>query len=105
MVTISGGVLHEMQADGPRGFAVLKVAGDGFAHIVLQVGQVAPLGSDGCTAMSSRLAETPMLSPPLPLTGDKGTVVQLEMEILAGWILHGVGHGTDNKGQQYQVQF
>lgn len=39
------------------------------------------------------------------LTGDKGTVIQLEMQILAGWTPHGIGSGADNRGQRYQVQF
>lgn len=39
------------------------------------------------------------------LRGDKGTVIQLQMEILSGWTPHGIGTGTDNTNRQYQVQF
>lgn len=39
------------------------------------------------------------------LTGDKGTVIQLSLTILAGFRPHGIGGGQDNKGIGYQVQF
>jgi hypothetical protein len=39
------------------------------------------------------------------LTGDQGTVIHLQMEILAGWTPRGIGSGTDNIGRHYQVQF
>ena len=39
------------------------------------------------------------------LNGDKGTVIQLQMQILAGWTPHGIGSGTDNQGRRYQLQF
>jgi hypothetical protein len=39
------------------------------------------------------------------LTGDKGTIIQIEMQVTRGLIQHGIGSGTDNNGQKYQVQF
>jgi len=39
------------------------------------------------------------------LKGDQGTVIQLTLQIVAGWSPHGIGSGTDNKGRTYQVQF
>lgn len=39
------------------------------------------------------------------LTGDKGTMIELFMEIQPGLRPKGHGEGTDNKGGRYQVQF
>ena len=39
------------------------------------------------------------------LSDGKGTVINLRMEIRAGWIPHGFGGGRDNHGTDYQVQF
>jgi len=39
------------------------------------------------------------------LIGDKGTTIQLLMEIEPGLRPKGSGEGTDNKGERYQVQF
>lgn len=39
------------------------------------------------------------------LTGDRGTVIHIQMEILAGWSPHGIGTGRDNTNRHYQVQF
>jgi hypothetical protein len=39
------------------------------------------------------------------LTGDKGTVIQLDMQIISGWSPHGVGSGADNRGNRYQLSF
>lgn len=39
------------------------------------------------------------------LVGDKGTVIELYMEIRPGIVPKGHGEGIDNKGIRYQVQF
>jgi hypothetical protein len=39
------------------------------------------------------------------LTGDQGTIIQVQMQIVSGWSPHGVGTGTDNKGNYYQLDF
>lgn len=39
------------------------------------------------------------------LMGDKGTVIELYMEIRPGIVPKGHGEGIDNKGNRYQVQF
>lgn len=39
------------------------------------------------------------------LIGDKGTVIELYMEIRPGIVPKGHGEGIDNKGNRYQVQF
>ena len=39
------------------------------------------------------------------LIGDKGTTIQLLMEIQPSLRPKGSGEGTDNKGERYQVQF
>jgi hypothetical protein len=39
------------------------------------------------------------------LNDQKGTVIQLRMQIHAGWSPHGIGDGIDNHGNHYQVQF
>lgn len=39
------------------------------------------------------------------LVGDKGTMIELFMEIQPGLRPKGHGEGTDNKGGRYQVQF
>ena len=39
------------------------------------------------------------------LIGDKGTVIELYMDIRPGIVPKGHGEGIDNKGRRYQVQF
>lgn len=39
------------------------------------------------------------------LNDQKGTVIQVRMQIHAGWSPHGIGEGIDNHGNHYQVQF
>lgn len=39
------------------------------------------------------------------LIGDKGTTIQLTMDVSTGPHPHGHGEGTDNKGVRYQIQF
>jgi hypothetical protein len=39
------------------------------------------------------------------LNNNKGTIIQLRLQIHAGWIPHGFGGGRDNHGKDYQVQF
>lgn len=39
------------------------------------------------------------------LKGDKGTVIQLELQIQSGFRPHGIGSGSDNQNRRYQVQF
>ncbi len=39
------------------------------------------------------------------LTGNLGTIIQVQMQIISGWSPHGVGTGNDNKGNQYQLEF
>jgi hypothetical protein len=39
------------------------------------------------------------------LIGDKGTVIEIALDITPGLRPHGVGEGFDNKGRRYQVQF
>lgn len=39
------------------------------------------------------------------LIGDKGTVIELYMEIRPGIVPKGQGEGVDNKGNRYQIQF
>ena len=39
------------------------------------------------------------------LRGDKGTVIEIYLEIKPGWTPTGFGPGNDNKGNRYQVQF
>lgn len=39
------------------------------------------------------------------LVGDRGTVIELYMEIRPGIVPKGHGEGIDNKGNRYQVQF
>ena len=39
------------------------------------------------------------------LNGDKGTVLNCEMQIEAGFSPHGIGGCIDNKGEKYRLQF
>ena len=39
------------------------------------------------------------------LNDQQGTVIQLRMQIRAGWSPHGIGEGIDNHGNHYQIQF
>lgn len=39
------------------------------------------------------------------LVGDQGTAIELEIELVNGYVLHGSGAGMDNRGQRYRVQF
>lgn len=39
------------------------------------------------------------------LYGDKGTVLNLQMDIKGGLFSHGMGTAQDNHGNEYQIQF
>lgn len=39
------------------------------------------------------------------LVGDQGTAIELQIELVNGYVLHGSGEGTDNRGQRYRMQF
>lgn len=54
----------------------------------------------GSTAIGSNIANATAF-----LTGDKGSSLNCEMKIEAGFSPHGLGTCTDNRGAQYRVQF
>jgi hypothetical protein len=39
------------------------------------------------------------------LTDQSTNIIQLQMQIHAGWSPHGIGRGIDNQGRHYQLQF
>lgn len=39
------------------------------------------------------------------LTGDKGTTITFEIQIMTGWSPHGFGQGTDGNNRKYSLQF
>lgn len=65
----------------------------------------------GYNYQTGQTASATSISPPTYATargvlmGDKGTVIELFMEIQPGIKPRGHGDGTDNKGGRYQVQF
>jgi hypothetical protein len=77
--------------------AVMQGGVSGSANIVNMYGQQVGTAHYGERGRNASAVAT--------LTGDKGTIIQLQMQIVSGWSPHGVGNGTDNKGNQYQLDF
>ena len=71
-------------------------------------------GSSYGTAFNAQLLSTTTFqsfTPPSNATargilrGDRGTVIQIYLDIRPGLVPKGHGQGLDNKGRQYQIQF
>jgi len=77
--------------------AITQGGGSGMGTVTGMAGQ--PIGTMRVQSPSRNAAAV------VTLSGDKGTFIQLQMQIVAGATPHGIGNGSDNFGNQYTLEF